>query len=45
MRLLITWPYQSEGRIVEIEREEINSVSHVASQRLGETPKPRTAVV
>ena len=38
MRLLLTWPYSSEGQIVEIERERITSISDVEPRTLGEPP-------
>lgn len=39
-RLVLTRPYHEAGRIVEIPRKSIESVTPVASRALGEEPIP-----
>lgn len=38
-RLLVTWPERNEGRIIEIPRDEIESISEVAMRPRGEPPR------
>lgn len=37
-RLLVTWPEPNEGRIIEIPREEIESISAIESRPRGRQP-------
>jgi hypothetical protein len=38
--MVLTRPYHEAGHIVEIPREDIESIEQVASAALGETPAP-----
>jgi hypothetical protein len=38
--MVLTRPYHEAGHIVEIPREDIESIEQVASAPLGETPAP-----
>lgn len=38
-RLLVTWPERNEGRIIEIPRDEIESISEVDTRPRGRTPR------
>lgn len=38
-RLLVTWPERNEGRIIEIPRDEIESISEVDSRPRGRSPQ------
>ncbi len=37
-RLLVTWPERSEGRIIEIPQDEIESISDVETRPRGQQP-------
>ena len=37
-RLLVTWPERSKGRIIEIPRDEIESISEVGTRPRGRQP-------
>lgn len=37
-RLLVTWPERNEGRIIEIPRDEIESISEVGTRPRGRPP-------
>lgn len=39
-RMVLTRPYEKAGRIVEIPRQQVESVEPVAPSRLGEIPTP-----
>lgn len=39
-RMVLTRPYHEAGHIVEIPREDIESIEQVAPATLGETPAP-----
>ena len=38
-RLLVTWPDRNEGRIIEIPRDEIESISEVGARPRGRPPR------
>lgn len=40
-RLVLTWPYERGGRIVEIPLGKIDSVTQVEPRAMGEEPTPR----
>lgn len=40
LRMILTRPYHEAGQIVEIPREEIESVDSISSGRLGDEPSP-----
>ncbi len=42
-RMILTRPYHDVGRIVEIPRQEIDSIESVAPGNLGDTPAPITS--
>jgi hypothetical protein len=38
-RLLVTWPERNEGRIIEIPRDEIESISEAGARPRGRPPR------
>jgi hypothetical protein len=42
-RLLVTWPERNEGRIIEIPRDEIESISEVEPRLRGRHPDKKRA--
>lgn len=37
-RVMVTWPYREEGRVVEVDRREIEEIRTVDSVAIGEKP-------
>lgn len=42
-RLLVTWPERNEGRIIEIPRDEIESISEIDTRPRGRAPQVEEA--